>query len=67
MEEADGGGGVEVEAKKKTPGEGEGESKSKRKMKSASQLEILEKTYSGLFVSSSELLHFFVYGFVVNL
>lgn len=64
MEEA-GGGGVEVEAKKKTPGEGE--SKSKRKMKSASQLEILEKTYSGLFVSSSELLHFFVYGFVVNL
>ncbi|KAJ6908688.1 homeobox-DDT domain protein RLT2-like isoform X1 [Populus alba x Populus x berolinensis] len=43
MEEA-GGGGVEVEAKKKTPGEGE--SKSKRKMKSASQLEILEKTYS---------------------
>ena len=65
MEEAGGGGGVEVEAKKKTPGEGE--SKSKRKMKSASQLEILEKTYSGLFVSSSELLHFFVYGFVVNL
>ncbi|KAL3583251.1 hypothetical protein D5086_014312 [Populus alba] len=44
MEEAAGGGGVEVEAKKKTPGEGE--SKSKRKMKSASQLEILEKTYS---------------------
>ncbi|XP_011047699.1 PREDICTED: uncharacterized protein LOC105141971 isoform X2 [Populus euphratica] len=44
MEEAAGGGGVEVEAKKKTTGEGE--SKSKRKMKSASQLEILEKTYS---------------------
>ena len=57
MEEAAaGGGGVEVEAKNKTPGEGE--SKSKRKMKSASQLEILEKIYSGLFVSSSELLHF---------
>ncbi|KAJ6420476.1 hypothetical protein OIU84_027920 [Salix udensis] len=39
-----GGGGVEVEEKKKTPGEGE--SKSKRKMKTASQLEILEKTYA---------------------
>ncbi|KAJ6690889.1 HOMEOBOX-DDT DOMAIN PROTEIN RLT2 [Salix koriyanagi] len=38
------GGGVEVEEKKKTPGEGE--SKSKRKMKTASQLEILEKTYA---------------------
>ncbi|KAJ6371739.1 hypothetical protein OIU77_002122 [Salix suchowensis] len=37
-------GGVEVEEKKKTPGEGE--SKSKRKMKTASQLEILEKTYA---------------------
>ncbi|CAK7322695.1 unnamed protein product [Dovyalis caffra] len=42
MEEASG--GVEVEEKKKTPGEGE--SKSKRKMKTASQLEILEKTYA---------------------
>jgi hypothetical protein len=59
MEEASSGGGsggVEVEEKKKTPGEGE--SKSKRKMKTASQLEILEKTYAGLFVSSFELLHF---------
>ncbi|KAL9380337.1 hypothetical protein Peur_025994 [Populus x canadensis] len=47
MEDASSGGGsggVEVEEKKKTPGEGE--SKSKRKMKTASQLEILEKTYA---------------------
>jgi hypothetical protein len=34
--------------KKKPP---EGETKSKRKMKTASQLEILEKTYAGLFCS----------------
>lgn len=36
--------GGEAEEKKKAP---EGENKSKRKMKTASQLEILEKTYAG--------------------
>lgn len=36
--------GSEGEKKKKPP---EGESKTKRKMKTASQLEILEKTYAG--------------------
>lgn len=40
-----GGGGGGDEAEKKKPVEGEG--KSKRKMKTASQLEILEKTYAG--------------------
>lgn len=40
-------GGSEAEKNKTTP---EGvESKSKRKMKTAAQLEVLEKTYAGLF------------------
>jgi hypothetical protein len=36
-------------------------------MKTASQLEILEKTYAGLFVSSFWTFALFVYDFVVNL
>lgn len=39
--------------KKKPP---EVENKTKRKMKTASQLEILEKTYAGLFVCFPELI-----------
>ena len=50
MEEGGSGGGSEVE-KKKRP---EVENKVKRKMKTASQLEILEKTYAG------SVFHFFL-------
>lgn len=39
------GGGSEEEKKKEKPLEGE--NKTKRKMKTASQLEVLEKTYAG--------------------
>lgn len=51
-------GGSEAE-KMKPP---EGDTKSKRKMKTASQLEILEKTYAGLFLVSVFFFKFFLVG-----
>jgi len=44
---------MEGGSEKTTPEGCGGESKSKRKMKTAAQLEVLENTYSGLFLSSS--------------
>lgn len=48
------------EGEKKNPAEGE--TKSKRKMKTASQLEILEKTYAGLCFCSFHF--FFLFSFL---
>lgn len=62
MEEGGSGGLSEGEKMQPTPPQAEGEHRVKRKMKTASQLEILEKTFAGSFFC---FLFFIFVGFIV--